>query len=141
MRTDWSKRWPDAEAMRNEDEDGVAHYPGWSMEVLAYLYEKRKVTASGHETTDTDFTSYKDDTTASSTNHPSEPNDPGDCSACHTAHGSPNRHLLNFQAVAELCFSCHNMVPGFHARFTLETQCTNCHSTIHGSFLSPFFLR
>jgi kynurenine formamidase len=54
MRTDWSKRWPDAKAMRNEDAQGVAHYPGWSQEVLKYLYEERKITASGHETTDTD---------------------------------------------------------------------------------------
>jgi ribosomal protein L7/L12 len=28
MRTDWSKRWPDAKAMRNEGAKGVAHYPG-----------------------------------------------------------------------------------------------------------------
>lgn len=54
MRTDWSKRWPDAAAMRNEDANGVAHYPGWSLEVLKYLYEERKITASGHEPTDTD---------------------------------------------------------------------------------------
>jgi kynurenine formamidase len=54
MRTDWSKRWPDSAKMRNEDKDKVAHYPGWSLEVLKYLYEKRKITASGHETTDTD---------------------------------------------------------------------------------------
>ena len=54
MRTDWSKRWPDAAAMRNEDADGVAHYPGWSQEVLTYLYEERGITASGHEPTDTD---------------------------------------------------------------------------------------
>lgn len=54
MRTDWSKRWPDAAAMRNEDAEGTAHYPGWSAEVLKYLYEERKITASGHETTDTD---------------------------------------------------------------------------------------
>lgn len=54
MRTDWSKRWPDPAAMRNADANGVAHYPGWSREVLKYLYEERKITASGHETTDTD---------------------------------------------------------------------------------------
>lgn len=54
MRTDWSKRWPDAEAMRNEDEEGVAHYPGWSQKVLTYLFEERDITASGHETMDTD---------------------------------------------------------------------------------------
>jgi kynurenine formamidase len=54
MRTDWSKRWPDAAKMRNEDIKKVAHYPGWSLEVLKILYETRKITASGHETTDTD---------------------------------------------------------------------------------------
>jgi kynurenine formamidase len=54
MRTDWSKRWPDMAAMQNKDAAGIAHYPGWSMEVLKYLYEVRQITASGHETTDTD---------------------------------------------------------------------------------------
>jgi hypothetical protein len=49
--------------------------------------------------------------------------------------------MLLFQNVAELCFSCHATVPGFHARFTLETQCTNCHSSIHGSNFDPFFLK
>jgi len=54
MRTDWSKRWPDAAKMSNKDGAGVAHYPGWSLPALKYLYEERKITASGHETTDTD---------------------------------------------------------------------------------------
>lgn len=54
MRTDWSKRWPDTSAMENKDAEGVSHYPGWTMETLRYLYEERKITASGHETTDTD---------------------------------------------------------------------------------------
>lgn len=54
LRTDWSKRWPDAARMRNEDARKVAHYPGWSLDVLKELYEQRKITASGHETTDTD---------------------------------------------------------------------------------------
>jgi hypothetical protein len=54
MRTDWSKRWPDAAKMENKDAHGVAHYPGWSLPALKYLYEDRKITASGHETTDTD---------------------------------------------------------------------------------------
>lgn len=54
LRTDWSKRWPDNEKMRNADAKGMAHYPGWSRPVLTYLYEKRDITASGHETTDTD---------------------------------------------------------------------------------------
>jgi kynurenine formamidase len=54
MRTDWSKRWPDAAKMENKDANGIAHYPGWSLPTLKYLYEDRKITASGHETTDTD---------------------------------------------------------------------------------------
>jgi kynurenine formamidase len=54
MRTDWSKRWPSQTAMENKDARGVAHYPGWSLAVLKYLYLTRHITASGHETTDTD---------------------------------------------------------------------------------------
>jgi len=75
MRTDWSKRWPDAARMENKDANGIAHYPGWSLPVLKYLYEERKITASGHETTDTDpgFAACKDDysleTYILSTNH------------------------------------------------------------------------
>ena len=63
MRTDWSKRWPDDAAMQNRDAQGHAHYPGWSKDVLKLLYEDRKITASGHETTDTDpgFATDKDD--------------------------------------------------------------------------------
>ncbi len=63
------------------------------------------------------------------------------CTSCHTPHGSVNRHMLSFQNVAELCYSCHIAVPGFHARFVAESQCTSCHSTIHGSHLDPFFLK
>jgi DmsE family decaheme c-type cytochrome len=68
------------------------------------------------------------------------------CVACHEPHGSPNRHQLLHQNVAELCYSCHAMVPSFHfgsgtsPRFELTTQCTNCHSSIHGSNFDPFFL-
>jgi kynurenine formamidase len=54
MRTDWSKRWPDGDKMANKDDQGTAHYPGWSLSALKYLYEERKITASGHEMTDTD---------------------------------------------------------------------------------------
>ena len=54
LRTDWSMRWPDDAAMQNADAKGVLHYPGWSKEVLQYLYTQRRITASGHETTDTD---------------------------------------------------------------------------------------
>ncbi len=63
MRTDWAKRWPSQDAMENVDAQGVAHYPGWTMEALKYLYEVRHITASGHETTDTDpgIATSKDD--------------------------------------------------------------------------------
>jgi kynurenine formamidase len=63
MRTDWSKRWPDAKKMQNVDEKGIAHYPGWSADVLKYLLRERDVTAIGHETTDTDpgLSTTKDD--------------------------------------------------------------------------------
>lgn len=37
LRTDWSKRWPDMEAMYNRDSDGIDHFPGWSQEVLTNL--------------------------------------------------------------------------------------------------------
>ncbi len=68
MRTDWSKRWPDDAAMQNRDAAGVAHYPGWSKDVLKLLYEDRHITASGHETTDTDpgVATTKDDYTLES---------------------------------------------------------------------------
>ncbi len=63
MRTDWCRRWPNMEAMQNKDFNGIAHYPGWSLKVLKYLYEDRKITSSGHETTDTDpgIATSKDD--------------------------------------------------------------------------------
>lgn len=71
------------------------------------------------------------------------------CTSCHTPHGSPNRHMLKFQSVGELCYSCHALVPAFHfgfnptapPRFGLDTNCLNCHSTIHGSNFDPFFLK
>ena len=75
MRTDWSKRWPEAVRMENKDANGIAHYPGWSLPALKYLYEECRITASGHETTDTDpgVATTKDDysleTYILSTNH------------------------------------------------------------------------
>ncbi|MGD8339201.1 MAG: cytochrome c3 family protein [Gammaproteobacteria bacterium] len=71
------------------------------------------------------------------------------CTACHSPHGSQNRHMLTYQRVGELCTSCHAAMPQFHLgfspagppRFGLDTQCTNCHSAIHGSHFDPLFLR
>lgn len=52
--TGWSQRWPAAEAMRNPDSAGVAHYPGWSVAALRWLVQERDIRAVGHEQTDTD---------------------------------------------------------------------------------------
>jgi DmsE family decaheme c-type cytochrome len=62
------------------------------------------------------------------------------CTACHDPHGGVNRHMLHYQKVADLCYSCHVNPPSFHARFTADSQCTNCHANIHGSNLGAAFL-
>ena len=54
LRTDWSRRWPDMNALSNFDREGGEHTPGWSLEALKYLYETRSAAANGHETIDTD---------------------------------------------------------------------------------------
>lgn len=51
LRTDWSKR---TENFDNIDENGVSHYPGWSIAACEFLIKERKVKAIGHETSDTD---------------------------------------------------------------------------------------
>lgn len=64
------------------------------------------------------------------------------CTSCHEVHGSPNRHMLTHQSISDLCFSCHATAPSWHSRFdSYSTNCTTCHSTIHGSNLSKFFLK
>lgn len=64
------------------------------------------------------------------------------CTICHESHGSPNRHMLTTQSVADLCFSCHVAAPAWHSRFGEKTtNCTTCHSTIHGSNLSKIFIK
>lgn len=54
FRSDWSKRWPSQDAIRNLDDNGVQHTPGWSREALEFLIHERAVKAVGHETLDTD---------------------------------------------------------------------------------------
>ena len=64
------------------------------------------------------------------------------CTICHEPHGSPNRHLLITQSISDLCFSCHTFAPAFHKGFdSRTTNCTSCHSTIHGSNLSRIFIK
>ena len=54
LRTDWSKHWPDMNALSGIAEDGSENFPGWSLDALKYLYEVRNAAANGHETLDTD---------------------------------------------------------------------------------------
>ena len=71
------------------------------------------------------------------------------CVACHEPHISSNRHMLKFQEVGALCYSCHADAPQFHLgfsptappRFDESTVCTNCHVAIHGSNLDHKLLR
>lgn len=65
------------------------------------------------------------------------------CSTCHDVHGSTNRHLLTQQSQANLCYECHaaGVTPGWHsAPQFLDKKCTACHTAIHGSNSSQFFL-
>ena len=54
LRTDWSKRWPDMNALSGIAEDGSENFPGWSLDALKYIYEVRAAAANGHEALDTD---------------------------------------------------------------------------------------
>jgi len=54
LRTDWSKRWPDMNALSGIAEDGIENFPGWSLDALKYIYETRNAAANGHEALDTD---------------------------------------------------------------------------------------
>lgn len=53
FRSDWGKRGT-YEEIENRDEEGTAHYPGWTVEALKFLREERGVLAVGHEPADTD---------------------------------------------------------------------------------------
>ncbi len=65
------------------------------------------------------------------------------CGSCHEAHASTNRHLLRHDSQANLCYECHNanVTPGWHgAPRYVNQKCSSCHSAIHGSNTSQFFL-
>ncbi len=53
FRSDWYTRATYPE-IQNLDAQGVAHYPGWTLEALRFLREERGVLAIGHEPADTD---------------------------------------------------------------------------------------
>jgi DmsE family decaheme c-type cytochrome len=76
----------------------------------------------------------------------------GDCLSCHDRHGSNNPKQLQWAQVSQLCLSCHSRTggpstagpqpPAFHD-LTLPRyrNCTTCHVAVHGSNLSPTFLK
>ena len=53
LRTDIHKFW-DTGKLHREGEGGKKSYPNWGLPALKFLYEQRRVKASGHEATDTD---------------------------------------------------------------------------------------
>lgn len=53
FRSDWYKKG-NSEAMDNKDSAGQKHYPGWLVETIKWLVEKRNIASIGHETSDTD---------------------------------------------------------------------------------------
>ncbi len=72
------------------------------------------------------------------------------CSTCHEPHGSANPRMMTRQVVRQLCLECHTISlttltgspVGFHdIRSPRFQNCTNCHTKIHGSFVSKDFLR
>lgn len=72
------------------------------------------------------------------------------CTACHVPHGGQNPHLLVRADVNALCEICHmplmNSVTGAHVpsmqdHATRAQSCISCHVDMHGSNVSPAFLR
>jgi DmsE family decaheme c-type cytochrome len=70
------------------------------------------------------------------------------CTACHFPHGGPNPRLLNRANVNTVCLQCHSPSMNFtsgtpqgpaHNQATQYQSCTTCHTSIHGSNVSPIF--
>lgn len=68
------------------------------------------------------------------------------CTACHNPHGSTNKALLARREERMLCLQCHVApsapnVPHGRGSFQTLSDCTRCHSSIHGSTTSEYFLQ
>ena len=70
------------------------------------------------------------------------------CTTCHFAHGGPNPRLLNRANVNTICLQCHSPSANFttsepigpaHNQAAQYQSCTICHTSIHGSNVSPVF--
>lgn len=73
------------------------------------------------------------------------------CTACHVPHGGEQAHMLIRADIDGICQQCHRPVPdpatGAHVEPAGQQAaahswpCTGCHVNVHGSNLSPVFLR
>jgi kynurenine formamidase len=59
LRTGWASRWPDAKTYRNQDKAGRMHFPGFSVEAVERLIE-RKVSGIGSDTLSVDCGASED---------------------------------------------------------------------------------
>jgi DmsE family decaheme c-type cytochrome len=71
------------------------------------------------------------------------------CTACHFPHGGPNRRLLNRANVDAICLQCHSPSTNFttvtpagpsHNQAAQSQSCIICHTSIHGSNVSNYFV-
>jgi kynurenine formamidase len=54
LRTGWAARWPDAQRYRNQDAQGRMHFPGFSVDAVKMLME-RKISGLGCDTLSADY--------------------------------------------------------------------------------------
>jgi kynurenine formamidase len=54
LRTGWSSRWPDVQRYRNQDAQGKMHFPGFSVDAVKPLLE-RKISGLGCDTPSADY--------------------------------------------------------------------------------------
>jgi kynurenine formamidase len=59
LRTGWASRWPDAKRYRNQDALGKMHFPGFSVEAVKVLLD-RKVSGLGCDTLSVDYGASSD---------------------------------------------------------------------------------
>jgi kynurenine formamidase len=59
LRTGWASRWPDAKTYRNQDKAGRMHFPGFSVEAVERLIERR-VSGIGSDTLSVDCGASED---------------------------------------------------------------------------------
>jgi kynurenine formamidase len=59
LRTGWASRWPDAQKYRNQDIQGRMHFPGFSVEAVKVLIQ-RKVSGIGCDTMSADYGASQD---------------------------------------------------------------------------------